>query len=56
MTLKWESLKEGNTDSHFDTRRAKVPAGWLVVVSQFYRCGVTFYPDPQHAWDGSSQP
>lgn len=35
--------------------RAKVPGGWLVM----FNCngeagGLTFYPDPGHAWDGSS--
>ncbi|MDV3353448.1 hypothetical protein D0962_13125 [Leptolyngbyaceae cyanobacterium CCMR0082] len=36
--------------------RAKVPGGWLVAI----RCGggegsgITFYPDPNHEWDGGS--
>ena len=32
------------------TLRAKVPNGWLVSVGS----GVTFYPDPEHQWDGTS--
>lgn len=32
--------------------RAKVPGGWLISAGQ----GTTFYPDPQHQWDGSSLP
>jgi hypothetical protein len=46
--------------------RSKVPGGWLVFV---YGCavgelgswglgfgGLTFYPDPDHEWDGDSLP
>lgn len=33
------------------TSRAKVPGGWLIAVGQ---SGVTFYPDPEHSWDGST--
>jgi len=29
--------------------RAKVPGGWLIASSNG---GVTFYPDPDHSWDG----
>ena len=37
------------------TARAKVPGGWLVGVGYNNTfSGVTFYPDPQHTWDGSS--
>jgi hypothetical protein len=32
--------------------RLKVKGGWLVVVNS----GVTFYPDPDHEWDGSALP
>jgi hypothetical protein len=31
--------------------RAKVPGGWLVVING---STATFYPDPDHAWDGKS--
>jgi len=42
--------------------RAKVPGGWLVMTkydAEKYDAGgtstgITFVPDPQHAWDGSS--
>ncbi len=33
--------------------RAKVPGGWLVVYGKDF---ITFYPDPDHKWDGSSLP
>lgn len=32
--------------------RANIPGGWLVQFSQ----GITFVPDPEHKWDGNSQP
>ena len=32
--------------------RAKVPDGWFIRVAT----GAFFYPDPEHAWDGSSLP
>jgi hypothetical protein len=33
------------------TIRAKVPGGWLVRVWMYDRGGITFVPDPEHAWD-----
>jgi hypothetical protein len=45
--LKWETLR-----SNPAALRAKVPGGWLVTVSS----SVTFYPDPDHVWDGASLP
>jgi hypothetical protein len=36
-------------------RRARVPGGWLIFTAgQSGMSGVSFYPDPQHAWDGGS--
>jgi hypothetical protein len=38
--------------------RARVPGGWLVFIrtpGPSGLGGVTFYPDPKHAWDGGSQ-
>ena len=36
--------------------RAKVPGGWLVTIggSSAVDRGITFYPDPEHKWDGGS--
>ena len=48
ITFHWEDVK-----SDMGMRRAKVPGGWLVVVTG---AGVTFYPDPEHQWDGTSLP
>jgi hypothetical protein len=33
-------------------QRAKVPGGWLVLYDEGK--SITFYPDPAHAWTGSS--
>ncbi len=44
--LQWEPLA-----SSIPASRAKVPGGWLISVTNG---GLTFFPDPEHAWDGSS--
>lgn len=44
--LQWESLS-----STIPASRTKVPGGWLISVTNG---GLTFLPDPDHAWDGSS--
>jgi hypothetical protein len=44
--LHWETVPS----SEFEVRRAKVPGGWLVTAGG----GVTFLPDPDHAWDAGS--
>lgn len=33
--------------------RAKVPGGWIIWIRSDMG-GLTFYPDPQHVWDGTS--
>lgn len=33
-----------------NTWRAKVPGGWLVSLQVPHGTGLTFYPDPHHAW------
>ena len=45
--LKFEPLDAGA----YSVARAKVRGGWLVTCGT----GVTFYPDPKHAWDGASE-
>lgn len=52
------TLLDGKKPSTLSPRllaRAKVPGGWLVGIgaNQMFS-GVTFYPDPQHKWDGAS--
>jgi len=52
--LIFENIKAG---LQLSVQRAKVPGGWLVVVcplTSFESMWVTFYPDPDHIWDGSS--
>jgi hypothetical protein len=55
--LVWQECKSesfgGNPQS---IHRSKVPGGWLVILKQYPEPGrsITFYPDPQHVWDGTS--
>jgi hypothetical protein len=44
--LQWETLS-----SSIPASRTKIPGGWLVSITNG---GLTFYADPEHAWDGSS--
>ncbi len=46
--IKWEKLN--NNWPNCSTYRAKVLGGWLVTAGD----GLTFYPDPEHKWDGST--
>ena len=52
------TLCDGEKPGAFSPRliaRAKVPGGWLVGIGANHMfSGVTFYPDPQHTWDGAS--
>jgi hypothetical protein len=55
--LIWEQLAQDTTDKYGlvnRTARARVLGGWLVAVSIGTGGGVTFYPDPELRWDGSS--
>ena len=51
----WEDL-DSSGHGHLAMRRAKVPGGWLIYASDGYHHhgGMTFYPDPEHRWNGSS--
>lgn len=58
--LSWERIPSEKKGGGFlkldwDVYRAKVPGGWLVAVMH-NTSGLTFYPDPQHRWDGTSLP
>jgi hypothetical protein len=46
--LRWTPVDSG----HVPLLRAKVPGGWLMTSSS--GAGLTFYPDPDHEWDGTS--
>jgi hypothetical protein len=52
----WEELESAG--GLLAVRRAKVPGGWLVYTSNGYHHhgGLTFYPDPDHLWDGGTLP
>jgi hypothetical protein len=55
MTLQWQKLSDKGSP-YSSTFRAKVPGGWLVQVRAEGGSGITFYPDPEHEWDGGSLP
>ena len=51
--LKWEGLR--TNDNNFTMHRAKVLGGWLVrQYSAHSGSGVTFVPDADHQWGGTS--
>jgi hypothetical protein len=52
--LNWEKLKSQVYNYSF--YRAKVPGGWLISMVYGEGAGLTFYPDPEHKWDGNSLP
>jgi|JI10StandDraft_1071094.scaffolds.fasta_scaffold343170_1 hypothetical protein len=57
--LTWERLQSQGHGIDEMLHRAKVPGGWLVRVEtndgDYTRpLSITFLPDPNHAWDGSS--
>lgn len=56
--LVWEELNSTRAGGgifrlDWKVHRAKVSGGWLVLVMH-NTSGVTFYPDPEHKWDGGS--
>ena len=51
--LKFEKLDVDGTVSA-RVSRAKIPGGWLLIVTSNSGGGLTFYSDPQHKWDGNS--
>jgi hypothetical protein len=56
--LDWHKLNSSRTEGGtfklgWDVHRTKVPGGWLVLVIH-NTSGVTFYPDPEHKWNGGS--
>ena len=54
----WEELHQSRGPSflHGESKllRTKVPGGCLVKLAERDVISITFYPDPQHKWDGKS--
>jgi hypothetical protein len=58
----WAGLPNRGMGLNSEINRAKVPGGWLVFVSvqspsragESAGSGLTFVPDPEHKWDGTS--
>jgi len=62
MHCEWEHIICSHAGLATHLYRTKVPGGWLVQVQNYVSSmgshigGLTFYPDPQHEWDGNSMP
>ena len=54
LTLEGENLDAYQLEVGLSGYRARVPGGWLVVLSRS-GVGLTFYPDRNHEWDGGTQ-
>ncbi len=52
--FEWQYLNTG--ERGITAFRAKVPGGWLVGHNWSEAGGLTFYPDPEHLWDGGTLP
>jgi hypothetical protein len=52
--LVFERLEGSNIPTSTILSRAKISGGWLIVSTSNNGGGVTFYPDPEHKWDGGS--
>jgi hypothetical protein len=52
----WREVR--STGGLLAVHRAKMPGGWLVYVGNGYHHhgGVTFFPDPNHTWNGATLP
>ncbi len=50
--LKWEGIPKADAWGPASTYRTKIPGGWIFLCDS--NGGVTFIPDPEHTWDGSS--
>jgi len=52
--------RNGDTAVTSSAYRCRVPGGWLVQIvfgaHSETGTGLTFYPDPDHVWDGNSLP
>ena len=60
MGLQWEFIDNKTKDTIVIQwprgKRTKIPGGWLVFMRDGDAAGLTFYPDPEHKWDGNSLP
>lgn len=48
--FRWEKLNAVGVA----TSRAKLPGGWLILAGEGSSRALTFYPDPDHKWDGTT--
>jgi len=54
-TIQWESICQTGLPGGDRLWRARVPGGWLALFEDCHgnRAGLTFMPDPNHAWRAS---
>ena len=50
VTFVWERLRSGT----IAMQRAKLPGGWLIALGDSGTRSLTFYPDPDHSWNGET--
>ena len=55
LTLEELNVKHEDGKSAKYAYRARVAGGWLLFTYKGALGGVTFYPDPDHTWDGGTQ-
>ncbi len=64
LPLEFEQLNPFGTPRERGLYRAKVPGGWLILLSDksddaaraWGMGALTFIPDPEHEWEGGSLP
>lgn len=47
----WEVIVSNTDDKGLRSQRARVPGGWLVLVTYHSNALVNFVPDPEHQWN-----
>ena len=52
--LVFEELRPKGPRSPFTMTRTKVSGGWIVAMYYDGNPSITFFPDPNHEWDGGS--
>lgn len=51
----WEIIASNMDDKNLRCQRAKVPGGWLVLVTYHSSAFVNFVPDPEHQWNADEK-
>lgn len=57
LTLEELNVRYEDDKPEYYAYRSRVPGGWLIFIHTPGKgglCGTSFYPDPNHEWDGGS--